>query len=125
MWETWVRSLGWEDPLEKGKATHSSILAWRILWTVYSHKELGTTERLSFSLSHEAYDRVQSLTFKLELPVWTITCFLRIRITVKLQGTASFQDGPCIYMCVLRLPKRSLCPGQSRLLDLRGHAYID
>jgi len=27
MWETWVRSLGWEDPLEKGKATHSSILA--------------------------------------------------------------------------------------------------
>ena len=34
MWETWVRSLGWEDPLEKGKTTHSSILAWRILWTV-------------------------------------------------------------------------------------------
>ena len=32
MWETWVRSLGWEDPLEKGKATHSSILAWRIPW---------------------------------------------------------------------------------------------
>ena len=31
MWETWVQSLGWEDPLEKGKATHSSILAWRIL----------------------------------------------------------------------------------------------
>ena len=30
MWETWVRSLGWEDPLEKGKGTHSSILAWRI-----------------------------------------------------------------------------------------------
>ena len=34
MRETWVRSLGWEDPLEKGKATHSSILAWRIPWTV-------------------------------------------------------------------------------------------
>ena len=31
--ETWVRSLGWEDPLEKGMATHSSILAWRISWT--------------------------------------------------------------------------------------------
>ena len=30
MRETWVQSLGWEDPLEKGKATHSSILAWRI-----------------------------------------------------------------------------------------------
>ena len=34
MWETWVRSLGWEDSLEKGVATHSSILAWRIPWTV-------------------------------------------------------------------------------------------
>ena len=34
MQETWVRSLSWEDPLGKGKATHSSILAWRIPWTV-------------------------------------------------------------------------------------------
>ena len=33
MQETQVRSLGWEDPLEKGMATHSSILAWRIPWT--------------------------------------------------------------------------------------------
>ena len=33
MQETWVQSLGWEDPLEKGKATHSSILAWKIPWT--------------------------------------------------------------------------------------------
>ena len=34
MWETWVQSLGWEDSLEKGNTTHSSILAWRIPWTV-------------------------------------------------------------------------------------------
>ena len=33
MRETWVRSLGWEDPVEKEIATHSSILAWRIPWT--------------------------------------------------------------------------------------------
>ena len=33
MWKTWVRSMCWEDPLEKGKATHSSIVAWRIPWT--------------------------------------------------------------------------------------------
>ena len=33
MWETWIQSLSWEDPLEKEKATHSSILAWRIPWT--------------------------------------------------------------------------------------------
>ena len=36
MWETWVQSLDWEDPLEKGKATHSSILAWRIPWIIWS-----------------------------------------------------------------------------------------
>ena len=33
MWETWVQSLSWEDPLEKGTAIHSSILAWSIPWT--------------------------------------------------------------------------------------------
>ena len=37
MWETWVRDLGWQDPLEKEMAIHSSILAWRIPWT----EELG------------------------------------------------------------------------------------
>ena len=47
MWETWVRSLGWEDPLEKEKAIHSGILAWRIPWTVYNpwgRKEFDATE---------------------------------------------------------------------------------
>ena len=46
MWETWVRSLRWEDPREKGKGTHSSILAWRTSWTTVhgGHKELDMTE---------------------------------------------------------------------------------
>ena len=47
MGETSVRSLGWEDPLEKGTATHSTILAWKIPWTVYipwGWKESDTTE---------------------------------------------------------------------------------
>ena len=39
----WVQSLGWEDPLEKGKATHSSILAWRI-YSPWGHKESDITE---------------------------------------------------------------------------------
>ena len=43
--ETWARSLGWEDPLEKEKATHSSILAWRIHgYSPWGGKELDTTE---------------------------------------------------------------------------------
>ena len=51
-----ARSLGWEDPLEKGVATHSSILAWRIPWTEepsgyspWGHKESDTTEQLSLT----------------------------------------------------------------------------
>ena len=48
MRETWVQSLGWEDPVEKGKATHSSILTWKIPWTiVHGVAESDTTERLS------------------------------------------------------------------------------
>ena len=57
--ENQVRSLGQEDSLEKGMATHSSILAWRIPWTeepgrLYSswgHRESNTTEQLTLSLS--------------------------------------------------------------------------
>ena len=45
--KTWVWSQGWEDPLEKGKATYSGILPWRIPW---DHKELDTTEWISLSL---------------------------------------------------------------------------
>ena len=41
MWETWVQSLGWEDPLEKGRATHSIILAWRIPWTEEPGRSMG------------------------------------------------------------------------------------
>ena len=43
VWETWVRSLGWENPLEKAMATHSSILAWRILW---GRKELDMMKEI-------------------------------------------------------------------------------
>ena len=49
---TWVQSVGWKDPLEEGEATHSSILAWRISWTIdmdmvtygHGHKESDMTE---------------------------------------------------------------------------------
>ena len=61
MWETWVRSLGGEDPLEKEIATHSSILAWGIPWTeepggLYSpwgHKEPDMTEQGSTHTRHQ------------------------------------------------------------------------
>ena len=50
--ETWVRSLSWKDPLEKGKATHCSILAWRIPWSVHGVTKSQT--RLSDFHFHRA-----------------------------------------------------------------------
>ena len=62
MRQTWVRSVGWEDPLEKGKATHSSIPASRIPWTSWwGHKESDTTEWLTLSL----------FTWNNQLRTWT------------------------------------------------------
>jgi len=43
MWETWVQSLGWEDPLEKGTATHSSILAWIMDYSPWDLEESDRT----------------------------------------------------------------------------------
>ena len=59
MRETWVRSLGWEDPLEKGMAAHSSILAWRIPWTM----EPG---RLQSTVSQRVGDLGATFTFTLD-----------------------------------------------------------
>ena len=57
MQETWIQSLGWEDPLEKGMAPHSSILAWRIPWTEepgelqsMGRKQSDMMKRLSLSV---------------------------------------------------------------------------
>ena len=64
MWETWVRSLGREDPLEEGMATYSSILAWRIPWMEElgglqstGRKESDTTERLHFHFGDNNHGR--------------------------------------------------------------------
>ena len=59
MWETWVLSLCWEDPLEEGMATHSSILALRIPWrgepggySPQDHKESDAAEKVSLARTH-------------------------------------------------------------------------
>ena len=65
MQEMWVRSLGWDDPLEKGMATHSSVLAWRIPWmeepgglSPWGHKELDRAEQPTYILYLYTYKYV-------------------------------------------------------------------
>jgi len=64
MRETWVQSVGWEDLLEKGKATHSNILAWRIPWSIspWGCKELDMSEQLS-QLDLKLYENQASPAF--------------------------------------------------------------
>ena len=83
MWETWVRSLGWEDPLDKGKATQSSILAWKIPMDCIvhgGHKGSDMTERLTFTSLHfrVLYGKYMKLSMSLRCPqlIWLSACHL-------------------------------------------------
>ena len=69
MQEAWVRSLGWEDPLEKRLATHSSVLVWRIPWTAYPWgcKESNMTERLSVTHSSSSWSYILYDPSKLDI----------------------------------------------------------
>ena len=79
MWETWVQSLGWEDPLEKEMATHSSILAWRIPWTEEpgglqstGRKESDTTEQSSLHFLEQG-----SGNYGWMGQSWSVVCFCK------------------------------------------------
>ena len=73
MQETWIQSLGWEDPLEEGMAPHSSILAWRIPWTEKPGElqsmgsQSDTTERLTLTYI------LKTLLDDLILSTWELT----------------------------------------------------
>ena len=83
MWETWVRSLGWEDSLEKEMATHSSSLSWRIPWMeepdrLYSSRgcqELDMTEWLHF---------LSSSFSKSSLNIWKFTVHVLLKLDLKI-----------------------------------------
>ena len=107
MWETWVWSLGWEDPLEKGKAIHSSMLAWRTPWTVESmgSQRVGhdwatfTTKKRLYSTWSHPWQR--SSSWCCLLPLWssvpfrfscslTAGCLLQMGVPLRLDNLLSF-----------------------------------
>ena len=96
IWETWVQSLEWEDPLEKGKATHSSILAWRIPWTIQS--ELDMTESLTH-LFHFIYYLYINLLYMLNHNDWNsgveICTWPIFQITLNLYSLYGYSDKFC------------------------------
>ena len=107
MWETWVQSLSWEDPLEKGMATHSRTLAWRIPWTgtwqPRGCKKSDVTEQLTLSLTHTHTHRgciVQRKSLHNSFQRWPMPVILSvistssIRITWELAGNIHSQANP-------------------------------
>ena len=94
LWETWVRSLGWEDLLEKRMVTHSSILVWRILWTEepdrlqsMGSQRVSHIEQLSLFLKSRArvhYQSAQDLRLDRKgLLVSSFLCFLMFALEEK------------------------------------------
>ena len=106
MWEAWVWSLGWEDPLEKGKATHSSILVGEFhgLYSPWGRKESNTTEQLSIHFHKALHDLVRPLNlYHLlggNLPpcflsnTWTCFCFRAFVLLIPLPRMLFFQVNP-------------------------------
>ena len=88
MQETWVWSLGWEDPLEEGMATHSSILAWRIPWMEEPGEDpiqyMGSQNRTQLSMH-----------------TGLLACFLSLEASLILTTICPCRGTSCLYMHVL------------------------
>ena len=101
MWETWVWSLDWEDALEKGMATHSSILAWRIPWT----EEPGGLQPMGSQKGHE-----WATFFRSGGCYFLVSLYLLPRICPKCAGTLLFL---VLYNLFLFVARGEVCPGAS------------
>ena len=83
--ETWVQSLGWEDPLEKGTATHSSILAWRVPWT----EESMGSQRVRHAWATLTSSAIRSCM------MWSQPGFLAPCLVLNLEAQSAPQSGLC------------------------------
>ena len=87
MWETWVQTLAWEDPLEKGKATHSRILVWRIPWTIQFMGLQSQTQLRHFHFHFTLILKISNLEFSVHRTVYKIQISL-LYDTVTWRGVA-------------------------------------
>ena len=85
MGKTWVRSLGWEDPLENEKATHSSILAWRIPWTIQSMGSQRVRHDWAFNSERKEYGTAWGWLFngRNVLARWACHLLLLLDVTTR------------------------------------------
>ena len=111
MQETWVRSLGWEDLLEKGMATHSSILAWRIPWTEqpgspWGRKESDTVEQLTQTVFQKFFK--EEFFFSIFFPNGSCPKYFKIELKHSIE---------IVFICLVFLfylsftPPQYLCDG--------------
>ena len=91
--ETWVQSLGREDPLEKGMASHSSILAWRIPWT---------EEPDNLQYIYNIMSSANSDSFTSSFPVWmpfvSFSCLIAL---IKTPNTILNRSSECEHLCLV------------------------
>ena len=104
MRETWVQSLGSEDPLEKGKAPHSTILAWRVPWMVpsmqsQSRTRLKTSRPLSHDLNQIPYDHTVEGTNR----------FKGLDLTDRVPEELWSEVSDTVQEAVIKIPKKKKC----------------
>ena len=92
MQETWVRSLGWDDPLEKGTATHSSILAWRTPWTtvglklnIQKTKIMASGAITSWQIDGETMETVTDFILGAPKSLQMVTAAMKLKDTCSLE----------------------------------------
>ena len=118
MWETWVWSLGQEDPLEKEMATHSRIFAWRIPWT----EELGGLQ----SMGRKESDTTERLPFLSFFPLplmwgWSEINTLQVSRVQMWMGTGFLEDN--LTICIKILGKELVFPSPNLIIPCRRPDY--
>ena len=109
VWDTWVQSLVWEDPLEEGIATHSSILAWRLPWT----EEPGRLQPMGLQrIGHEWVTRNKYLFL-----YWSLClCLLQIKHRTNIFGFSVLTTPPPLSRTPLKEKQYLSCPWIRRVV---------